>query len=350
MTRVAFASCMKAKKSGDGQKVWDDALAHQPEWLILCGDNMYMDWGLSAYEPKGWSLSKFAEEMHNRYAAQFSSERFRRLVQSIPGNQVIGVWDDHDFAWNNCFGAESNHEMPSKKKIATAFYHHYFSELNKRPLADEFPHLEIPDLTDPPKGSDSIYRALDIGPLRVLLCDGRSWRSDHPEDTKSGSLLGTDQEAWLFSELSSGAGPFMLVSGSTMTGGDDQSWDYYQDFFEGRFLPMVQNKLVMFLAGDVHENRLPPQSGTLPIEIVSSGARLGFPLFKRNFGVLDIQANSVSVFLYKHGDVEYTGVIDLESRTFTTSMAALADDSAPSLTVEQATLQREKAIVSLHAL
>ena len=45
--------------------------------------------------------------MQLRYARQFAVPSFRALVESIPAGQVIGVWDDHDFAWQNCFGADT---------------------------------------------------------------------------------------------------------------------------------------------------------------------------------------------------------------------------------------------------
>ena len=345
MTRLVFASCMSALAS-DTQKVWKEAAAHQPEWLMLCGDNIYMDYFPHLNQSRPWSLAKFADEMQVRYARQFAVPSFRKLVASIPAGQVIGVWDDHDFAWNNCFGADPSYGMLEKKKVATALFHHYFAELNKRPLAAALPPLVMPDLQNPPNGTVDVYRALDIPPLRVLLCDGRTYRGKHPPGTMSGDLLGAAQEQWLFTELQ-GPGPFLLVTGSTMTAGDDQSWDYYQDFYTNRFLPAVRNKLVMFVAGDVHENRLPPRVADQPVEVVSSAAVLDFPFNKRNFGVLDMQGDELRVFLYRRGEVQYTGKLQLGSGKFKTTMAVLAKEPAVKTSAKAASAQRGAALRKL---
>lgn len=349
MTTVVFASCMSALNN-DRQRVWDDAIAHQPDWLILGGDNMYMDYFPNSGQSKRWSLQTFAEEMEKRYRHQFALPSFRRIVASVPAGQVVGVWDDHDFAWNNCHGADPSHGMDDKKKIATAYFHHYFAELNRRPLANDFPALPIPDLKNPPDGTKPIYRAFDMAGIRVLLCDGRSWRSEHPDGGARSDLLGTNQEAWLFNELGSHPGPFMLVSGSTMTASSDQAWDYFSEFYRNRFLPAVQDKLVLFVAGDVHENRLPPRNGRDPIEIVSSASALTFPVNKRDFGVIEFDAGTASVYLYKRGRIEYTGRVDLGTGAYTTTMSALIDEADAPLTAEEAREQKVEAMTGLRTM
>ena len=346
MTRIVFASCMSALADSK-QQVWSEAIAHQPDWLVLGGDNIYMDYFPHLNQSQGWPLEQFAAEMQLRYEKQFAVPTFRKLIESIPAEQIIGVWDDHDFAWNNCYGADSAHGMDAKKKIATAFYHHYFIELNRRPLALTLPVLSIADLNHPPNGTKEVYRALDISPFRVLLCDGRTWRGRHPTGTTSGSLLGTQQEAWLFAETGKSSGPFLLVTGSTMTAGDDQSWDYYQDFYKNRFLPAVQGKLVLFMAGDVHENRLPPRVANHPIEIVSSAAVLDFPFNKRNFGVLEIANNEVNVYLYRRNKIQYAGKLDLGSGKFKTTMTKLTTHSKTAVSVKKASAQRRNALRNL---
>ena len=339
MTRIVFASCMSVEADSK-QPVWKEAAAHQPDWLILCGDNIYMDYFPHLYQSKKWDPVRFAAEMHVRYARQFAVPAFQALVKSIPANQVLGVWDDHDFAWNNCFGADPGFGMPIKKRIATAMYHHYFAVLNQRPLPPVLPDLIIPDPDNPPSGDRDVYLATTIGPLRVLLCDGRSYREDNSSGNETASLLGVAQERWLLDELARSSGPILLITGSTMTKGDDQSWDSYQEFFMKRFLPAVRGKTVMFLAGDVHENRLPPKTHDWPVEIVSSAAVLDFPFNKRNFGVLEIADAEAEIFLYKRGAIEYTGKIDFGSGLFKTTMSALAEDNISTLSIEHAQIQR----------
>ena len=344
MSRIVFASCISEEASGD-QPVWTEAIAHKPDWLVLCGDNIYMDYFPNLYQSKEWKPPRFAKEMQERYARQFKIPSFQALVKSLPEGRVLGTWDDHDFAWNNCFGTDPGDDMPVKRKIATALYHHFFDTLNKRPLPAELLPLAIPDLANPPNGKKDVYRTLRIEPLQVLLCDGRTYREDNTTGSGSPSLLGAAQEKWLFDELARGQkGPFLLVTGSTMTAGDDQSWDSHRDFFNKRFLPAVKGKTVIFLAGDVHENRLPPRKPDWPIEVVSSAAVLGFPLNRRDFGVLDVSNTEATVFLYKRGQIEYTGRVDLATGAFKTSMAALVKDTPIRMTTEDAQAQREEAL------
>lgn len=348
MTMIVFASCMSIQGS-ETQPVWQEAAAHKPEWLILCGDNIYMDYWPDGGQSRPWDPARFAAEMHQRYAQQFAVPSFRTLVKSIPANQVIGVWDDHDFAWDNCFGTDSDFLMPIKKKIATAMYHHYFAALNQRPLPANLPELDIPDPANPPGGNRDIYRSFEIGPLRVLVCDGRSFREDNSSGNTAASLLGATQEEWLYSELARQSGPYLLVTGSTMTEGDDQSWDAYPVFFRNRFLPAVRDKLIIFLAGDVHENRLPPRVPHWPVEVVSSAAVLNPVLLKRNFGVLDVSGDEVKIFLYKRGEVEHTGKLNLVTGSYKTSTEKLAKDIAPKLSVQRAQIQRRSALRRLGA-
>jgi phosphodiesterase/alkaline phosphatase D-like protein len=348
MTRIVFASCMSADHDTK-QDVWKEAIAHSPEWLILGGDNIYMDYFPHLNQSKRWPLDKFKDEMFARYARQFAVSSFRALVNSITPGQVLGVWDDHDFAWNNCYGADPADGMPDKKKIATSLYHHYFRALNQRPLPAVLPPILIPDLLNPPDGTLDVYRTVKIGDVQALLVDGRTYRERNPHGSAPVSLLGAAQEAWLLGELAKGPGPFLLVTGSTMTAGDDQSWDYYQDFFRNRFLPAVQGKKVIFVGGDVHENRLPPQVTGWPIEVVSSAAVLGAPYNRRDFGVLDISATEAQVFLYKRGKIQHSGKLNLVNGKFKTSVATLLRERVPKVTTRQAQAQRASAMRKLSA-
>ena len=345
MPMIAFASCISAE-TNPTQRVWLHVAAHEPDWLILGGDNMYMDLWPNMYRSKWWDSRTFANEMWHRYALQFSVRNFRTLVSAVPSGQVLGVWDDHDFAWNDCFGTDPDFGMPEKRKIAACLFQRFFEVLNQRPLPTDLPQIGPLDLAHPSFADRDVYRAATIGPLRVLLCDGRTYREDVASAGRTASLLGAVQEAWLFNELSK-PGPFLLVTGSTMTDGSDQSWDVHRDFFDQRFLPAVAGKTVLFLAGDVHENRLPPRTRDWPVEIVSSAAA-GIPL-KRNFALIDVSSTVADVFLYNWGRIEHTGSVDLATGAFSTTMSALLDED-PVPTEQETIIQRQQALEALRAL
>jgi alkaline phosphatase D len=314
MTKIAFASCMHVGHHKK-QKVWGEVAAHNPDWLILGGDNIYMNYGPAWFGPRRWSPEKFAKKMLKRYTDQFSVPSFHALVESIPSGQVIGVWDDHDFAWNNSYGTSLDDDMPAKSLIARAMFHHYFAALNQRPLPAVLPQLPLAGLPNLPNSTTPAYRALDIGPLRVFLCDVRSYR-EKKSNPGSASLLGESQEKWLFSEIK-GSTKVLIVSGSTMTDGKGQSWDIYSDFYENRFRPVIATKIGMFLGGDIHKNRLSAPKNGLPTEVVSSGAAIGLIFGKRNFGVLDVSPAEVGVRLVKNGVVQFSGRLDLATGAFT---------------------------------
>jgi len=57
MTRLVFASCMNSGAGGK-QVVCQRAAAHQPDWLVLGGDNIYMDYWPNLNQSKGWTLRR----------------------------------------------------------------------------------------------------------------------------------------------------------------------------------------------------------------------------------------------------------------------------------------------------
>jgi hypothetical protein len=133
-----------------------------------------------------------------------------------------------------------------------------------------------------------------------------------------------------------------------MTAGDDQSWDYYQDFFQNRFLPAVKGRTVIFLGGDVHKNRLPPRKPDWPVEAVSSAAALGWPYLMPRFGLVELDDVEARFFLYKDSKVEYTGRLAWSSGRFRTNMF-VAPKPAPRLTTNRARAQRASAMKQLAA-
>ena len=332
------------------QDVWTDAAAHQPQWLVLGGDNIYMDYWPDLEEPRKWAVADFAAFMYQQYSLQFAVPSFRKLVSSIPAGQVIGVWDDHDFAWNDCYGTELVDGMPQKRLVAHALFHHYFAALNLRPLPAVLPTMALSNVLTLPTATRPIYRALDLAPLRVLLCDVRSYREDRRLDRASASLLGDEQEKWLLAEIAASTGPLLIVSGSVLVAAGDQSWDFFRNFYEQRFLPAVRQRRVLFIGGDIHKNRLLPVPAGNPVEMVSSAAALGFPYQGlRNFGVLDLVEGEARIFLYRRGEIQYSGRFALDSGGFKTSVSARAAQPVPRSTVKRAQAQKVAALRGLSA-
>lgn len=349
MTTIVFASCMSAPRDPK-QDVWRDAATHKPQWLVLAGDNIYMDYWPNLEEPRKWPVADFAAFMYQQYSSQFAVPSFRKLVSAIPAGQVIGVWDDHDFAWNDCYGTELVDGMPEKRLVAHALFQHYFAALNLRPLPAVLPAMALSNVLTLPTATRPIYRALDMAPLRVLLCDVRSYREDRRLDRASASLLGDEQEKWLLAEIAAATSPLLIVSGSVLVAAGDQSWDFFRNFYEQRFLPAVRQRRVLFIGGDIHRNRLLPVPPGHPVEVVSSAAALGFPYTGlRNFGVLEVSGSEASIFLYRRGEIQYSGRFAFDSGIFKTSVSALAAQAVPRSTVKRAEAQKVAALRGLAA-
>ena len=94
---------------------------------------------------------------------------------------------------------------------------------------------------------------------------------------------------------------------------------------------------MIFVGGDVHENRLAPRLPGHPVEAISSASCLSYVLNKRNFGVIDIQPDEARIFLYTRGEVQLAGILDLASGAFATTMAVSDTDvqSDPEVAREQ---------------
>lgn len=296
--KIAFASCFDALKD-DEQKVWDDVLAHQPDALLLLGDNIYMDYGTSLGAPRKWSIEKFHRKMHARYAAQWAVESFRRLIAAVP---VIGTtWDDHDFAWNNTGGRMTGKKsaVPADKvQVSRGLHLQFRAHLRQRPPGDDYPSApSLEDLfADPALG---INEEIETDDVLILMIDGRTYREDKKKEK---TQLGAAQRDWIASRIAAWPGVTVLGSGSPLTEGKEH-WDKYSDldwFKEQAFAKTV------VVSGDVHRNEFPTDSGGPAIhEAISSGAaRPGLFGKVGKFGILRTRPDRVDAALYGKDGVE----------------------------------------------
>jgi hypothetical protein len=331
--KIAFTSCMDAENA-PSQPVWTAIQADQPDVLMLLGDQIYMDWGLSLAKEPQWKklinkkgeegLALFAQDMHRRYALQWQVPQFRAFVRWFtqrPGytpQRLLVTWDEHDLAWNNAYGEGVNGEgeplrtvPPAVKTVARRLFDQFVAMLRDPAAPDAYPPLNLPTplmaLVPPVKGVEQ--GPLDVGDVRLMLLDERWYRThrDHPnEASRAPQLLGAAQQAWLFGALGQ-AGLTIVAGSSPMKHGyllGHQGWhaparngqparDYpeYQAFQNAA---VASGKAVLYLAGDIHKNAWGGRIGTSPIvQAVSSGAGLGNVAFKRFapcWGIVDLPA------------------------------------------------------------
>lgn len=322
MARVAFGSCTRYQGDRE-QKVWARIAEQQPDWLLLLGDQVYLDFGVSPFgdyigKPRKWNYQDFVEKLHGHYREQYGLDQFGKLLDVVPRGQVVCIWDDHDFAWDGAVGGEVEGGVPDDKRRASRLLlQQYRDALRDRP--DDYPGLpacllnpmQLPD----PGGA---YQAFSVDGLRFVVPDLRTW-SHRPGF--GGELLGPvdgEQDAWLAGELSR-AGEVVIGSSLTLTVGTCWARKYRSSY--DRLLARLATKRALVLSGDIHENRWKTHRnphGHWPIhEATSSGLSIyGFKPWRlglqSNSGLLDIEPDRLTVRLYcgKESVVEEKRVID----------------------------------------
>lgn len=303
--KIAFTSCIDAVED-PVQNIWSRIRHLEPDVLLLLGDIMYMDYGLAplgSNRPLGWprkvSNAVFAKVMHERYEKQWAVKSFRELLNT--GVKLGVIWDDHDFAWNDArgLGTETRFAVPPEKRLIAQGLFRQFRKVCEVPDISAYPTMPSLEtlLTGPETG---IQESFDLGGVRFVMLDGRSYRQD-PNIGPDADMLGHSQRNWLAAQFEGTQELTVLCSGSVLHGATE-SWDKYLDY--QWLLGTAQGK-VMVLSGDIHSNRLPMRHSDHVVEVTSSGgARPGSGGVlshvgggSGNFGVVET-GGSLSVTLY----------------------------------------------------
>lgn len=258
---IAFGSCARTGSNG---AVYDAIRETKPAVVIIDGDLHYAD------------------------IAQNSAAAFRRVLDytlSRPAqaalwqnHPVMYVWDDHDYG-----GQDSS---SGSREAAMQSYRQYV------------PHYELASSTS------SVFQALSIGRVRILLTDTRSSRmAPDDDDTGSATMLGAEQKDWLKTELVTAGqsheltiwvNPVPWISELSEEGDD---WSAHSS--ERRELAdhIADNDLasgLLMLSGDAHMTAI--DDGTNSDYSTIGGA--GFPVF--HAGALD-RPGKVKGGPYSHG-------------------------------------------------
>lgn len=286
-TKIAFTSCARYE-AFPHQPQWRDIENADPDYLFLLGDQIYMDFGYWPFgnerngTPKRYPADKFERIMEEKYRRQWNEPNFKRLFDKMKAkNAVYGVWDDHDFAWNNARGGEVPVEI---RQISRDCFHRWMDCSTNRP---------------------EVYCHIDIPGARVIFLDNRYYADDK-------SLLGTGQFEFLAAKLNHPQKYTLICSGLTLTHGHE-NWSRYKSDYN-KFCSMIEKREhVIFLSGDIHRNAIsPPAADRNCYEIVSSGMAInyfGLPFRfddRRNWGLIEFDEDEVLVRLNdKHGSKNY---------------------------------------------
>jgi len=311
--RIVFTSCMDAVRVPQ-QPVWRRIAQQQPDVLVLLGDHIYMDWGLSLGSEPRWKRifgkpvgpEAFAEEMHGRYQQQWQVAEFRALIADFVATRgrerLLLTWDDHDFAWNNAVGEDAvdPHGVPARaRSISRRLFMQFYTQLRDHPGEAQYPPAPA-RLTDGPDETEGVAQRTSLDGVDFLLLDTRFHRTGRAG--ASCHLLGAEgsaQRQLLRDTLAAGQGVLVLAGGSPMRSkylfsdqgwhGPDTSYPEYQELIDAA---RARGRPVLYLGGDIHRNAWGGRLGgddSQVVQVLASGAALGRILVKRfapSFGVL----------------------------------------------------------------
>ena len=326
--KIAFTSCCDPHNDKT-QTAWPELAKHEPDVLVLLGDNMYMDYGLGGGSiklkaPKGFSDIDFANAMYKKYAMQWAIPSFHAAISQIP--KIYAIWDDHDFAWNNSRGEGKDCEdelvSTTKRAISKKLFEQFRNALLTKPSADFYPQNPYADGIDdgftglPYKGIQDTVDDLSTD-IHLHLLDGRSFR---PENDKTKSFLGDAQQNALKNKLLENGGIHLIASGTVL---DD--WKKYND--KKWLNSIAENANIIVLSGDIHKPsfyhrhrifEFTASAMAQPAEITTI-----FGKESNVFGILEIFDKTINANIYQFKTIKeiletrISAEIDRESWTLT---------------------------------
>ena len=246
--------------------------------MLLLGDNVYLP---ARYKPK--SSAELRHQLKIQYDRLLSDPHFSGLLVHMRagGRKVAAIWDDHDFLG----GATYAQDVPDACRDAA-----------KAQFFESFGFAAQPP---------NIYRSFEIGDVKFVLLDCRSWREPHDTATgKAEDVLGAEQLEWLRAQLQHDR-KYTIVCSSLVfyrhPGMRHESWEQYPVARAELLRLLAGRSGVLMLSGDIHRNSALDHHSL--IELVSSGVsrkhQWWFWRVLRNYAVLELDAQGATVSFYE---------------------------------------------------
>ena len=294
-----FSSCIKY--SYGPHSIFEKMAAHQPDFALLIGDNMYIETS-SWTEMDLWPLYKDNRDIY-----------FQDFADHIP---ILTIWDDHDYGIN-----DDDQSNPYKVESRAAFGKYWANP----------PYVEE---------NGSIYYQFSAGDTEFFMLDTR-WNRD-PGVT----MLGATQLQWLKDQLLASTAKFKFIVSSVpwsyIWAPRTDSWRGFPEERDNLFDFIAQNNIknVTLFSGDRH---------------VSGAFQIDYPVFQIGSNIQGFYAFSLSPLgagtatpptyddpevLFFEGDDLYYGLIRVDT-TITPSVFQIeyyrgSDDQLTySLTVQE---------------
>lgn len=268
---LAFGACSRFVP--DTEPIWEIVAAQNPLAYLTLGDNVYID------------LPKDQQKQRVHYYRRQFHPSYRTLTATAG---IYSIWDDHDFGKDDSQGGPEISKPSWKPKNFEVFAQNW----NNPPYAGGKEH-------------PGCFFDFTIGDVHFIMTDGRYYR-----DSKSKSMLGPHQQAWLLETLASSKSTFkVLCSGTLWTekadkGGRDSWWGFREDRDE--IFSLIRDKKipgVFLLSGDRHRH-----------EMFKLDFDAGYPLYEfETAKVTNIHthdANPHALFSYNKGN--FFGMLDFD--------------------------------------
>lgn len=255
--RIAVLSCMN--DYFHRKRMWSSLSEQKPDMMFFIGDSVYAD-----HPSRIERRAADPRQLWERFVESRNKLAVYKMKDLIP---ILAVWDDHDFGSNN-----SNRHYPyvneSKHNFLT-----FFAQDGRDNGLEHGPGISM---------------KFEAFGKDFYFLDGRSFRTAEKETNPS--VLGQDQEGWLFSHLRGSSRPAWLITGSQWFGGyfEKESYEHTHPFSFKTFLRDLKNTgaRVQFVSGDVHFSEVMEIEadilGYTTLEICSSSMHsLAFPGWHR---------------------------------------------------------------------
>lgn len=210
----------------DWEYMWDTIGKVEPTAFLTLGDNVYID------QPEH-SLCQ-----HYCYYRRQSRPEWRKLIGSTP---VFSIYDDHDFATNDCVPGPEIDSPPWKREVWNIFRQNW---VNPAYGGGE---------TQP-----GCWYDFHIADAHFIMLDGRYYR-----DKKGKTMLGPVQRAWLKETLKNSTATFKILASPVpwtegIKPGSKDPWDGYPEEREEIFSFIEAEKIegVFLIAADRHRTDL----------------------------------------------------------------------------------------------
>lgn len=218
---VGFVSCVDIEPNG----IWKEMQTLDLDMVCLMGDTPYID---------STDLAK-VRSRHRQFL------QMPDLAELSANTSTVGTWDDHDFGRNN-----GNGRNLSKGKTDT-----------RRGFANYRAHSQFGNATE------GVYHKSDLGMMEVFFLDPRYFSQTEPSpvDASQPTCFGSEQWAWLLTELRDSKAPFkVLAFGAIWEDKKNKETDDMFTYWYERdaLLDIIRNENisgVVLLGGDIHVAR-----------------------------------------------------------------------------------------------